>query len=182
MNLPAEVLSLVERRAEERCEYRRMHQSLQGATFHVEHIVPRSRGGESGLGNFAWCCPSCNLRKSNRVAAIDPATGTTVRLFHPRRDNWKEHFGWNEYEITGHTPVGRATVLLLEMNHFRRVQIRKRQNRHSVYSLRELRFIAKTATISSDARRCCIRTGTPATPGMELVQCHRHRRKSVGDQ
>ena len=27
------------------CEYCQMHQSLQGATFHVEHVIPRVRGG-----------------------------------------------------------------------------------------------------------------------------------------
>ena len=39
--------SMVQERADQRCEYCRMHQSLQGATFHVEHIVPSSRGGVS---------------------------------------------------------------------------------------------------------------------------------------
>ena len=29
----------------------------RGATFHVEHIVPTSRGGTSELDNLAWCCP-----------------------------------------------------------------------------------------------------------------------------
>lgn len=44
-----------------------MHQSLQGATFPLEHIIPRCRGGSSEPENLAWACPSCNLRKSNRV-------------------------------------------------------------------------------------------------------------------
>ena len=39
----------VEARAGERCEYCRMHQALQGATFHIEHVVPRSRGGPDDL-------------------------------------------------------------------------------------------------------------------------------------
>jgi hypothetical protein len=33
----------VETRAGSRCEYCRMHQALQGATFHVEHILNHSR-------------------------------------------------------------------------------------------------------------------------------------------
>ena len=45
MTFSIETLRLVSTRAGDRCEYCRMHQSLQGATFHVEHIVPRSRGG-----------------------------------------------------------------------------------------------------------------------------------------
>jgi hypothetical protein len=46
--------------AGERCEYCRMHQALQGATFHIEHFVPRSRGSPSSLDNLAWACPSCD--------------------------------------------------------------------------------------------------------------------------
>ena len=33
-----DLLELVRARAGDRCEYCRMHQSLQGATFHVEHV------------------------------------------------------------------------------------------------------------------------------------------------
>jgi 5-methylcytosine-specific restriction endonuclease McrA len=65
----------VEQRAAGRCEYCRMHQSLQGATFHVEHIIPRSRGGLSQLDNLAWACPSCNLHKSSRVEVPSPESG-----------------------------------------------------------------------------------------------------------
>lgn len=63
-----------EDRAGGRCEYCRMHQSLQGATFHLEHVVPHSRGGDAQLDNLAWACPSCNLHKSNRVESVDPET------------------------------------------------------------------------------------------------------------
>ena len=44
----------VEQPAAERCEYCRMHQSLQRATFHFEYIIPHSRGGPSQLDNLAW--------------------------------------------------------------------------------------------------------------------------------
>jgi hypothetical protein len=102
-----------------------MHQSLQGATFHVEHIVPQSRGGLTQLDNLAWACPSCNLQKANRVEAVDPDTGNQVSLFHPRVDNWHEHFDWDEYRAVGRTPTGRATVEALNFNHLRRIQIRQ---------------------------------------------------------
>jgi hypothetical protein len=87
-----------------------MHQSLQGATFHVEHIVPRSLGGMSELGNLAWACPGCNLRKSMRTEAPDPESGRVVLLFHPRANKWSEHFVWQSHSVIGLTPVGRATV------------------------------------------------------------------------
>jgi HNH endonuclease len=81
----------VETRAAGRCEYCRMHQSLQGATFHVEHVVPQSRGGHFQHDNLAWACPSCNLHKANRVEVVDPDTGDQVPLFNPRADPWDEH-------------------------------------------------------------------------------------------
>ena len=106
-----------------RCEYCRMHQSLQGATFHIEHIVPESRGGVSDLSNLAWACPGCNLRKSDRVQVLDPTTGQATALFHPRQQAWQEHFAWEEYQIFGLTPIGRATVAALQMNAPRRLLI-----------------------------------------------------------
>jgi len=77
----------VEHRAAGRCEYCRMHQSLQGATFHVEHVIPQSRGGQTQPDNLAWACPSCNLHKANRVETLDPETGNQVPLFNPRIDH-----------------------------------------------------------------------------------------------
>jgi 5-methylcytosine-specific restriction endonuclease McrA len=70
-----------------------MAQSLQGATFHIEHIVPASRGGSDDLHNLAWACPGCNLRKANRIEAVDSVTGDLVRLFHPRTDAWNVSAG-----------------------------------------------------------------------------------------
>lgn len=121
----AEIQQQVEQRAAGRCEYRCMHQSLQGATFHVEHIVPRSRGGPSQLDNLAWACPSCNLHKSNRVEVPSDEGNKAVSLFNPRTDDWHAHFRWDGYLITGLTPIGRATVDTLLVNHERRVRIRQ---------------------------------------------------------
>jgi len=125
MSLSPEVVRLVCQRAEERCEYCRMHQSLQGATFHVEHIIPGSRGGSSDLDNLAWACPGCNLHKSDRIEVPDPDSSCLVRLFHPRADNWPEHFCWEDFRLVGRTPIGRATVFGLELNHPRRLRIRQ---------------------------------------------------------
>ena len=115
----------VQFRAVDCCEYCRMHQSLQGATFHVEHVIPRARGGQSTLDNLAWACPGCNLRKSDRVEIVDPETGERVPFFNPRKDVWGEHFRWEGHEIVGLTPIGRAALAALELNHARRIRIRQ---------------------------------------------------------
>jgi hypothetical protein len=115
----------IEQRAGQRCEYCRMHQSLQGAGFHLEHAIPRSKGGGDGLDNLAWACPSCNLRKSDRTEVVDPEVGLIAPLFNPRRDRWDEHFAWLDYQIVGVTSIGRATVAALEFNTPRRLLIRQ---------------------------------------------------------
>lgn len=125
MTTSREIERVVAARAAGRCEYCRMHQSLQGATFHVEHVIPRSRGGPSTLNNLAWACPRCNLQKTNRVEVPDPATGRQTRLFNPRTDVWQEHFRWDGFQLSGLSEVGRATIAVLDLNHSRRIRIRQ---------------------------------------------------------
>lgn len=112
-------------RAAGRCEYCRMHQSLQGATFHIEHVTPSAAGGSDSADNLALACPSCNLGKSDRTAATDPDTGTPAPLFNPRADRWLDHFAWDDRRVVGLTPTGRATITALDLNHSRRIRIRE---------------------------------------------------------
>jgi hypothetical protein len=102
-----------------------MHESLQGATFHIEHIIPVCRGGRSDLGNLALACPGCNLHKGSRITALDPLTGQSLQLFHPILHNWSEHFRLSGYLIEGLNAVGRATIEALNLNHPRRQRIRE---------------------------------------------------------
>ena len=59
-------------------------------------------------------------------------TQVIVPLFHPRRDEWNQHFAWSPdgLRLIGITAVGRATIELLDINddrHSGRVlQIRER--------------------------------------------------------
>ncbi len=110
-----------------------MHQSLQGATFHVEHIVPRSRGGNSEIANLAWACPGCNLHKSNRVEATVPEGEESVPLFHPRLHVWDEQFCWDGHQLVGLTRIGRATVEMLLLNHGRRIKIREAESLFNLF-------------------------------------------------
>ncbi len=121
----AEVVRRVVARAGNRCEYCRMHQSLQGATFHIEHVIPSSAGGSDDPDNLCLACVSCNPHKSDRVSAPGPETGQIVPLFHPRSDRWGDHFSWDGHRVVGRTPVGRATVAALDLNAPRRLLIRE---------------------------------------------------------
>lgn len=35
--------------------------------YHVDHVVPLSRGGSNGPDNLVVTCPTCNLRKNNKL-------------------------------------------------------------------------------------------------------------------
>jgi hypothetical protein len=134
MIVSAEMARQVAARAGSRCEYCRMHQALQGATFHVEHIIPSARGGGDDPQNFAWACPACNLHKSDKTHSEDPESGGLVRLFHPRNDGWNDHFLWVGFALVGRTPVGRATAHALDLNHERRVRIREAEHLFGLFA------------------------------------------------
>lgn len=87
--------------------------------MHSEHIIPLTSGGKTESDNLALSCGRCNLIKGPRTHYPDPESGDTVRLFNPRQDSWHDHFAWDdEYiHIIGNTPVGRATIAALNMNH-----------------------------------------------------------------
>jgi HNH endonuclease len=108
----------VERRARRRCEYCHAPQRVSGYRYHMEHIIPRGRGGSDALRNRALACATCNLAKGDRTAGIDPRTRANVALFNPRTQVWEEHFRWakDRQTIVGRTPMGRATVVALDMN------------------------------------------------------------------
>ena len=110
-----------------------MSQSLQGASFHIEHIRPLAKAGATTAENLALACPSCNLHKSNRLNAPDPGTGQAVPLYHPRTHSWSEHFTWRATTIVGLTPTGRATVAVLDLNYPRRQRVREAEARFGLF-------------------------------------------------
>jgi len=115
----------VQERAGDQCEYchlRQEHQPL--CKFHVEHIVPRQHGGLDDVENLALACFHCNLQKGTNLTGIDPESNRTVRLFHPRKDRWPDHFVWQGVELKGLTAIGRVTGRVLKVNAPRRLELR----------------------------------------------------------
>jgi len=122
-----ETKRFVRTRANERCEYCRIHQRFYpDFTFHIEHIVARQHGGGDEADNLALSCHLCNSKKGPNLSSLDPDTGLLTRLFHPRTDRWNEQFrDAEDGRIVGLTDVGRTTVHLLDMNSEIRTRIRR---------------------------------------------------------
>lgn len=115
----------VRRRAENCCEYCRLPQAGYVLTFEVDHIVAQQHRGKTEYANLALACPRCNAHKGTNLAGIDPDAGELTRLFHPRGDDWTEHFRWSGPYLEGLTDVGRVTVQVLDMNHPDAVKLRE---------------------------------------------------------
>jgi hypothetical protein len=100
------------------CAYCQGPEVLMGVTFEIEHIFPLAAGGETVLMNLCLSCPTCNRYKAARLTAYDPENHIEVPLFHPRQQVWSEHFTGNAdaTQLLGLTPIGRATILALQIN------------------------------------------------------------------
>jgi hypothetical protein len=108
------------------CEYCRVHQRDNTVSYHIEHIIATAHGGQTVEANLAFSCSRCNFYKGTNIAAADPETGEPTFLFHPRRQEWDEHFSVDsDGLIIGLTPEGRATVLVLRLNEENRVLYRQ---------------------------------------------------------
>ena len=116
--MDAALRRLVRERAGNRCEYCRLHQDQDAFfTFPIDHVIAQQHGGKTEADNLCLSCYRCNSHKGPNIASLDPSTGEMVRLFHPRRDDWRGHFEWQDALLIGRTPASRATVNLLTVNH-----------------------------------------------------------------
>lgn len=119
------VQELVQQRAGNRCEYCQLHQDDSPlASLHIEHIIARKHGGTDEPENLCLACIDCNLHKGPNLTGLDPETGAVTTLFHPRRQQWADHFAWGGIRITGLTPEGRTTVRVLNMNSDEQIDLR----------------------------------------------------------
>jgi HNH endonuclease len=126
--IPERLRAKVARAAGQRCEYCRMPESYSPIPRHsVDHIVPVCGGGRTQFQNLALSCQGCNNFKSSQTETLNPVTGVSIRLFHPRMDGWRDHFAWSRdfTTIEGLTEIGRATVEVLQLNREGLVNIRR---------------------------------------------------------
>ncbi len=85
--IPVPLRRLVRERAQGRCEYCLIPESLTFAPHWIDHIVAEKHGGKTESENLANCCVLCNQRKGSDLTSIDAETGEIVPLFHPRAPN-----------------------------------------------------------------------------------------------
>ena len=117
----------VAERANRCCEYCKSQVRFAIQPFSIEHIIPKSLGGETTLDNLALACQGCNNHKYNKTEGRDLISGDIVPFYHPRQQRWSEHFVWNEdfILIIGLTPIGRTTVDALRLNREGVVNLRR---------------------------------------------------------
>lgn len=124
--IPETIRHQVRQRAGEQCEYCHASEQWQYVRFTVDHIIPLAQEGQDTLDNLALACFHCNRRKATKTTAIDPQSGAEVPLFNPRQSVWRKHFIWSRdrLSIVGLTPTGRATVVALDLNRVRILNVR----------------------------------------------------------
>ena len=117
-HIPPPLRQNVAARTAQRCAYCLTSEEIVGVRFTIDHIIPLSLGGATREENLCLSCWDCNLIKGTMIAALDPETKVMVPLFHPYRQNWREHFTWQAggLLIIGLTSTGRATIQALKLN------------------------------------------------------------------
>jgi hypothetical protein len=118
-------LALVWQRASASCEYCQLPQSLSSIPFEIDHIIAQKHGGATELANLALSCFYCNSYKGPNIAGLDPESKRIIRLYHPRKDTWTKHFQWDGPVLWGRTAVGRATIIVLAINHPDAIAVRQ---------------------------------------------------------
>jgi hypothetical protein len=114
----------VAERARHCCEYYLIPEELAASTHQVDHVIAEKHGGQTALENLALSCTVCNRRKGSDIGSLDPVSGTLVPLFHPRTQEWSDHFQLDGVHIIGLTTEGRTTVAFLQLNSVERLMER----------------------------------------------------------
>ena len=129
--------NLVWERSKSICEYCRMPSAYDELPFQIDHIIALKHQGDTVGDNLALACFSCNNHKGPNIAGIDPDTGELSALFHPRTDNWSTHFQWQGSTLHGRTPIGRTTVVVLNINLPHRIDLRSALISEGVFPLHD---------------------------------------------
>lgn len=124
-DISADLRDLIQRRAQDRCEYCLLPQRATLHKHEPDHIIPRQHGGTSESENLALACLRCNRFKGPNIGSFDPLTALLTPFFHPRRQVWSDHFLLERGVLHPLTPEARVTVVILRLNDPERVAERQ---------------------------------------------------------
>jgi HNH endonuclease len=82
----------------------------------MEHIIAEKHDGITDAENLALACPCCNRFKGSDLGSIDRETQQLTPFFHPRLQQWSDHFRLEGGLIIPLTPEGRVTAKILQFN------------------------------------------------------------------
>jgi hypothetical protein len=112
---------LVVTRAEYLCEYCLINEEDAFFGCEVDHIISEKHGGQTGADNLAYACAFCNRSKGSDIGSIVQQTGSFVRFFNPRIDQWAAHFVLDGATIVALSDVGEVTARILDFNNEERL-------------------------------------------------------------
>lgn len=93
--------------------------------LHVDHVLPKSKGGKDALDNLVTACATCNQGK--HATLTEQATPSVsrndlldrlVEVIEKRSQTfWYDHGGLNDewFEITGHVAAPKTQLMFAEM-------------------------------------------------------------------
>ena len=125
--IPKLLRRLVKERAGGRCEYYLIPVEFSFMVYyHIDHVIAEQHDGPTSENNLAYACPKCNQFKGSNLGTLLPGSTDIVPLYHPREDNWSDHFQLGESGVLHPlTDAGRATIRLLDLNATDSVIMRK---------------------------------------------------------
>jgi 5-methylcytosine-specific restriction endonuclease McrA len=94
-----------------RCQY--CGRSLHPSQLSLDHVVPRSRGGQTTWENVVCCCVACNIKKGGktpreaRMSLIRPPKKPkhdpllSLKLSNPKYESWRTFLSFNHLAAGG---------------------------------------------------------------------------------
>jgi hypothetical protein len=117
-HIPAPLRRTVRERAENRCEYCRIHEDDTEFGCEGDHIISEKHLGKTDLNNLALACFFCNRNKGSDLGSVRSADDPTlIRFFNPRTDIWEDYFEFDALMvIVPQTDIGRVTARIFGFN------------------------------------------------------------------
>lgn len=124
--IPTALRRTVIERANGCCEYCLSGTQDKPIGYAIDHIIAEKHGGATSIDNLCLSCFWCNSYKGSDISSVDwDFDEEIVGLFHPRKQQWQDHFTLDGLRIVPQTAYGRVTVFLLKLNAPERIKERR---------------------------------------------------------